>query len=146
MCISDSVLLINFNLCVGGRQWLQDVLNQVPQLAVDSGCVRDDEAEAVLVVGRVDGYEEIALLRDAFPLNFHEAAAVPDLIELTVGVAFFNQDDVTVIFGVVWLARRGVLGDEPIDEVFDGGICRMVFWELCEVFGGFDCDHIYGPP
>jgi len=56
------------------------------------------------------------------------------------------EDHVAVHLVVVGLARRGVLGDESIDEVFDGGICGMVFGGLADVFDGFECDHVGGPP
>ena len=40
----------------------------------------------------------------------------------------------------------GVLGYEPIDEFLDGVMGGMVFGDLGEVFGGFESDHICGPP
>ena len=62
---------------------------------------------------------------------------MPDVIY----IALLDQDDVAVVVGVVGFTRRCVFGDEPVDEVLDGGICGMVFGELAEVFGGFESDH-----
>jgi len=44
------------------------------------------------------------------------------------------------------MSLPGVGPNELIDEFFDGGICGTGGWELAEVFGGFECDHVGVPP
>jgi len=63
----------------------------------------------------------VALFHDAFPINVHDSAHVPDLVEVMTGVALLDQDDVAVRLVVSGLTRLVVFGDEAIDEVFDGG-------------------------
>jgi hypothetical protein len=99
------------------RQGIQDVFDQFAQLIIDPWLVRVDEAEVVLVVCEIDGDEEVALLRDAFPVAVHQGAAVPDLVEIPVGVAFLDQDGVAVPVGVVGMTLPGVVLDEAFDEV-----------------------------
>ena len=41
--------------------------------------------------------------------------------------------------------RRCVLGDEPVDEVLDGGVCGAGGSELGKVFGGFERNHKFSP-
>ena len=130
----------------GFRKWIQDVFDEFLQLAIHPWSIRDDEAEAVFVVGEIDGDEEVTLLRDAFPVDVQQGAAVPDLVEFPVDVALLDQDRVSIPVGVVGMTLPGVVGDEPLDEVFDGGICGIGGREFCEVFGGFESDHIWGPP
>jgi len=133
-------VLLGVNSKGFSRQGIEDVFDEFTQLAVNPGCVRDDETEAVLVVGQVDRDEEVTLLRDAFPVDVLQGAAAPDLVEFSVGVALLDQNDVAVRLVVVGLTRGGVFGDEAIDEVFDGGIRGIIGWEFAEVFGGFERD------
>jgi hypothetical protein len=74
------------------------------QFAIDPGCVQDDEHEAVLVVGQVDGDEKVALFHDSLPVNLQQGAAVPDLVEGSIHVGFLDENDVAVVFMVVGLA------------------------------------------
>ena len=39
-----------------------------------------------------------------------------------------------------------VIGYETFDQVFDNRECGVIGWELREVIGGFEGDHVYGPP
>ena len=48
---------------------------------------------------------------------------------------------VTIVLGVVSPTGWAVGRDELIDEFLDGGVCRVVFGELAEVLGGFECEH-----
>ena len=71
--------------------------------------------------------------------------AVPDLVKGAVHVVLLDQDDVAVVLPVVGLAGRGVGRDEAVDEFPDGGEGGVLGFELGEVFGGFERDHMWLP-
>ena len=128
--------------CVSvGRNRIEYVLYEFPQFTGDPWGVWNGERQAVLVVGQVDGDEEITPKHDPFPGNVQKGASVPELIQGAIDVAFLDQDDVAVIFGVVSPTGRTVGRDELIDEFLDGGVGGVVGRELAEVFGGFERDH-----
>lgn len=51
---------------------------------------------------------------------------VPDLIEDSLGVALFDQDDPAIRIGVIREAVRLVLHDESLDEVSDDGVGGVI--------------------
>ena len=118
----------------------------MPQIAVHPWRVRDDEHEAVFVVGKVDGDEEAISEHDPLPVDVQQGAPVPDLVEVSIDVGFLDEDDVAVVLPVVGLAGRCVCGDESLDEFLDSGMGGVGWGKFGEVFGGFECDHMRLPP
>jgi hypothetical protein len=112
-------------VCVNSKWFgnrVEGTFDHWPQLADHPVCVRYDKYEAVLVVGHVNGNEEVTLQHDPFPEDVQQAAAVPHLIESSVHVAHFDEDVVAVVMVVVRLTGLVLLGDESIDESLDGRV------------------------
>ena len=84
--------------------WVQVVLDDIPQLALNPVGIGDDEADAELVVGQEDGDELVIPPGDALPGDVDEPIVVPDLIEYAVGVLRLYQDHIAGTLGVLGVA------------------------------------------
>ena len=123
--------------------WHQVVLQHCPELTVYPARVGDDEDDAELIVGEPDRDEEFTLFMDAFPQHIQQCPVVPYLVKDTIDIVLFNQSDVTVVIGILWVFRLVNFYNQSIDEFLDDGISRICRGELQKVYFGFKCNHVY---
>ena len=72
-----------------------------PRLAGQPFGVRDEEAEGELIVGDVDGVETSVDHRDALEGHLGQSPRHVQIVQDTVHVVGFDQDEIAVVLGAV---------------------------------------------
>jgi hypothetical protein len=98
-----------------------------PQLPADPWRIWDQEADAELVVGEMDGVEIMAVFDGTVPWDVCQPAL--QLGQINVDVAFLDQDEVATL-------RANLF--EQFCDAWKGGV---PMGELAEVGAGFESDH-----
>ena len=106
--------------------------------------VRYEEPEGELIVGDVHGVAPMIDHGDALEGHLGQSIGHVQIVQDAVHVLAFDQDEIAVILGAVWVARVRVELQDRYDEGLDGGVEGMAA-ELFNVGDAFECLHGSSP-